>query len=120
MKTEKSVNCEAVTGISLTTKSLECTRVLEINNALSIEDLEYDEDYRETMEEIKDECVQYGTLKNMCMPRTGVHATKIFLEYASVEDAEKAFNELRMKTFDGKVVTVDFVTMDCQHFCCAN
>jgi RNA recognition motif-containing protein len=84
------------------------TRILMLNNTLSFEDLDEDEDYMETVNDIKSECSQYGSLKRICVPRFGVHATKIFLEYRSVEDAVNAHNKLKNKTFDEKTMVVEF------------
>jgi hypothetical protein len=84
------------------------TRILSLNNIVSFEDLNKDEDYMETLNDIKSECSQYGSLSNICVPRFGVYATKVFLEYGSVEDAVNAYKKLKNRTFDEKIVAVEY------------
>eukprot|EP00586_Coscinodiscus_wailesii_P020933 CAMPEP_0172491044 /NCGR_PEP_ID=MMETSP1066-20121228/21718_1 /TAXON_ID=671091 /ORGANISM="Coscinodiscus wailesii, Strain CCMP2513" /LENGTH=188 /DNA_ID=CAMNT_0013259865 /DNA_START=438 /DNA_END=1004 /DNA_ORIENTATION=+ len=85
------------------------TRTLMLNNIVSYEDLDEDEDYIETVDDIRSECSQYGSLKRICVPRFGVHATKVFLEYNNVDDAVNAHDKLKNKTFDEKITAVEFV-----------
>ena len=54
-------------------------------------------------EDTREECSSFGTLKNIIIPRDG-GATKIFLEYMTVEDAGKAIQGLAGRTFDGRRV----------------
>lgn len=84
------------------------TRVVELKNMLTMEDLTSDVDYQEVMEDTKDECSQFGSLKSVIIPRTGVGATKIFLEYMTSEDAAKAIAGLAGRTFDGRKVEAVF------------
>jgi len=63
-----------------------------------------DEEYNDILEDTRDECSSFGTLKNCIIPRSGPGATKIFLEYMSVEDAGKAIAGLAGRTFDGRKV----------------
>lgn len=80
------------------------TRVVELKQMLTQQDLEDDEEYNDILEDTRDECSSFGTLKNIVIPRTGPGATKIFLEYLSVEDAGKAIAGLKGRTFDGRQV----------------
>eukprot|EP00586_Coscinodiscus_wailesii_P013868 CAMPEP_0172499386 /NCGR_PEP_ID=MMETSP1066-20121228/126551_1 /TAXON_ID=671091 /ORGANISM="Coscinodiscus wailesii, Strain CCMP2513" /LENGTH=159 /DNA_ID=CAMNT_0013273111 /DNA_START=616 /DNA_END=1095 /DNA_ORIENTATION=+ len=88
------------------------TTVLLLDNMLSYEDLVEDHDYQEAIEDVKDECKKYGPLKRINLPRTGIHATRIFLEYHSIRDATNAFEGLKNKTFDGRSVTVRYIDED--------
>ena len=80
------------------------TRVVELKQMLTQQDLEDDEEYNDILEDTRDECSSFGTLKNIVIPRSGPGATKIFLEYLSAEDAGKAIAGLRGRTFDGRQV----------------
>lgn len=80
------------------------TTVVELRQMLTLQDLEDDEEYKDILEDTQDECSSFGTLKNIVIPRTGPGATKIFLEYMSVEDAGKAIAGLARRTFDGRKV----------------
>lgn len=88
----------AATGGAMT------SRVVELKNMLTMQDLQSDTDYEEVLEDTKDECSQFGSLKSVIIPRTGVGATKIFLEYVTKEDAAKAISGLEGRTFDGRRV----------------
>ncbi len=80
------------------------TRVVELKQMLTQQDLEDDEEYNDILEDTRDECSSFGTLKNIVIPRSGPGATKIFLEYLSAEDAGKAIKGLKGRTFDGRQV----------------
>lgn len=80
------------------------TPIVELKQMLTLQDLEDDEEYKDILEDTQDECSSFGTLKNIVIPRTGPGATKIFLEYMSVEDAGKAIAGLAGRTFDGRKV----------------
>jgi splicing factor U2AF subunit len=86
------------------------TRIVQLKNMLTMDDLESDEDYSEVMEETREECGEFGHLKKIVIPRRGVGATKIFLEYETIEDAAKAIKALAGRTFDGR--TIDAAYMD--------
>mmetsp|Transcript_35038 Transcript_35038/g.42868 ORF Transcript_35038/g.42868 Transcript_35038/m.42868 type:complete len:317 (+) Transcript_35038:66-1016(+) len=89
------------------------TRILVLDNVVSYEDLDEDEDYIETLNDIKDECSQYGSVRKICVPRYGIYATKIFLEYKSIDDAVNAQKKLNNRTFDGRIVAVEFGDVEC-------
>jgi splicing factor U2AF subunit len=81
------------------------TRVVELKQMLSPDDLENEEEYQDIMEDTKEECSQFGALKSVVIPKKGeVGATKIFLEYMSTDDAAKAIKGLAGRTFDGRKV----------------
>ena len=55
---------------------------------LTLNDLQVEEEYNDIMVDTREECSQFGTLKEIMIPRAHeAGATKIFLEYASQEDA---------------------------------
>lgn len=79
--------------------------VVELRHMLTEDDLKDDQEYTEILEDTRDECSQFGTLKQVIIPRLGEKgATKIFLEYSSSEDAAKAIQGLAGRTFDGRKV----------------
>ena len=88
------------------------TRILVLLNMVSDEDLATDDEYQGLLEEVRDECAKFGTLVGMKIPR-GASATvqssairKIFLEYATVQDAANAERELAGRQFGPNVVQV--------------
>lgn len=80
------------------------TPVVSLKQMLTSEDVADDDEYADILEDTKDECSAFGTLKNIVIPREGVGATKIFLEYANIEDAGRAIAGLAGRTFDGRRV----------------
>ena len=84
------------------------TPVVCLKQMLTAQDLTDDDEYNEILEDTRDECSSFGTLKNIVIPRTGPGATKIFLEYMTVEDAAKAIGGLAGRTFDGRKVEAEY------------
>lgn len=84
------------------------TTVVELKQMLTTKDLIDDTEYEDILEDTRDECTPFGTLKNIVIPRDGPGATKIFLEYMSVEDAGRAIAGLAGRTFDGRKVEAFF------------
>eukprot|EP00429_Kryptoperidinium_foliaceum_P068669 CAMPEP_0176064266 /NCGR_PEP_ID=MMETSP0120_2-20121206/32053_1 /TAXON_ID=160619 /ORGANISM="Kryptoperidinium foliaceum, Strain CCMP 1326" /LENGTH=285 /DNA_ID=CAMNT_0017397839 /DNA_START=227 /DNA_END=1084 /DNA_ORIENTATION=+ len=85
------------------------SRVVELQNMLSDQDLKNPDEYNDIMEDTREECAQFGQLISVHIPRAGEPgATKIFLEYASNEDAGKAIQGLAGRTFDGRRVEAAF------------
>jgi RNA recognition motif-containing protein len=85
------------------------SRVVELRQMLTEDDLRNDEEYIEILEDTRDECSQFGALKHVVIPRLGEKgATKIFLEYSSVDDAAKAIQGLAGRTFDGRKVEATY------------
>ena len=91
-----------------TTPRQQPTPVVCLKQMLTAQDLTDDDEYNEILEDTRDECSSFGTLKNIVIPRTGPGATKIFLEYISVEDAGKAIAGLAGRTFDGRRVEAGY------------
>lgn len=88
------------------------SKVVELRNMLTTEDLQNDTEYDEILEDTKEECGSFGALKQVIIPRDGPGSTKIFLEYFSSDDAAKAISALRGKTFDGRKVEADYFDED--------
>ena len=81
------------------------SKVVELRNMLTNEDLQDESEYNDILADTREECSQFGTLSAVIIPRaTEPGATKIFLEYASVDDAAKAIQGLAGRTFDGRKV----------------
>ena len=81
------------------------SRVVELKNMLSPKDLENEEEYNDILEDTREECSQFGQLISVIIPKAGeLGATKVFLEFASVDDAAKAIANLQGRTFDGRKV----------------
>jgi hypothetical protein len=88
------------------------SNIVELKNMLTEQDLQSTEDYNEILEDTKEECSQFGSLKSVIIPRDGVGKCKIFLEYITQEDAGKAIQALAGRTFDGKAVIANCFSRD--------
>lgn len=85
------------------------TRVVQLCNMLNEDDLDDDAEYNDILEDTKEECSQYGQLISVIIPKKGLPGVgKIFLEYASSDDAARAVEGLQGRTFDGKLVQATF------------
>jgi RNA recognition motif. (a.k.a. RRM, RBD, or RNP domain) len=103
------------------------SRILVLHNMVMDEDLEMDEDYNGLMDEVRGECAKYGKLLGMKVPRRAsdlVQSTaikKIFLEYATTQDAMNAEDELSGRQFGPNVVRVSHWTAtwheNCERCC---
>lgn len=90
------------------------TRILVLLNMVTDEDLQTDEDYNGLKEEVEEEVAKYGTLVSIQIPRRAIGTIeasavrKIFLEYATVQDAANAEKELSGRQFGPNVVQASF------------
>jgi len=90
------------------------TRVLVLSNMVTSEDLASDDEYNGLQEEVREECAKYGQLRGMQIPRSAGGAVqqsailKIFLEYASANEAQVAERELKGRKFGENVVLTHF------------
>lgn len=98
--------------------------VLRLFNIISLEDLEEDEDYEALLEDLREGCEKFGTVVNLHVPRVQVGVWALsdaqqdgsevpglgyaFVQYSSVLEAAKAAKLLRLKTFNGKQVQLDY------------
>eukprot|EP00581_Thalassiosira_minuscula_P001375 CAMPEP_0183745768 /NCGR_PEP_ID=MMETSP0737-20130205/66410_1 /TAXON_ID=385413 /ORGANISM="Thalassiosira miniscula, Strain CCMP1093" /LENGTH=498 /DNA_ID=CAMNT_0025981447 /DNA_START=100 /DNA_END=1596 /DNA_ORIENTATION=- len=82
----------------------QATPIVVLKQMLTAQDLEDDTEYNDILEDTRDECATFGTLKNIVIPRSGPGATKIFLEYLTVEDAAKSIAGLAGRTWEGRKV----------------
>ncbi|CAB9496331.1 Splicing factor U2af large subunit [Seminavis robusta] len=90
------------------------SRILVLSNMVTEEDLASDDDYNGLCDEVREECMKFGRLHGMQIPRRADGTVqpsailKIFLEYASVRDAQAAENELKGRKFGNNVVQTSF------------
>lgn len=79
------------------------SRIIELRDMLHKEtDLENPAEYRFVLDDTQKVCSEFGKLVSVRIPKHGEPGeTKIFLEYATVDDAYKAFDALQRRSFDG-------------------
>jgi len=96
------------------------TDVLCLLNMVAPEELEDEEEYEEILEDVKEECGKYGFVKSIEIPRPikGVEVPgvgKIFVEFGSLIDCQKAQNALTGRKFSNRVVVTSYFDPDRYH-----
>ncbi|KAM9238103.1 splicing factor U2AF 65 kDa subunit-like [Dugong dugon] len=96
------------------------TEVLCLMNMVLPEELLDDEEYEEIVEDVRDECSKYGRVKSMEVPRpvNGVEVPgcgKIFVEFTTVSDCQKAMQGLTGRKFANRVVVTKYCDPDSYH-----
>ncbi|KAK7397563.1 hypothetical protein QQX98_013071 [Neonectria punicea] len=110
------VGITAISGLaSQTTNEVETSRVLQLLNMVTAEELMDNDDYEEICEDVREECSKFGTIADMKIPRpTGgsrqsAGVGKIFVKFNAVESTTKALKTLAGRKFaDRTVVTTYF------------
>lgn len=92
----------------------EATKVLILENMLSVEELATDE-YDDIVADIKEECENYGKVEDICVPKPagedkvpGLGLGYVFFD--EILSAQKAYAALMGRTFDGKKVLCSYLT----------
>ncbi|XP_065143999.1 U2 small nuclear RNA auxiliary factor 2b isoform X1 [Paramisgurnus dabryanus] len=96
------------------------TEVLCLMNMVAPEELLDDEEYEEIVEDVKEECSKYGQVKSIEIPRPvdGLEVPgtgKIFVEFMSVFDSQKAMQGLTGRKFANRVVVTKYCDPDAYH-----
>lgn len=86
------------------------SRVLCLFQVVSPEELMDDTEYEEILEDMRDECMKFGTIANLVIPRPGSSGDTspgvgmVFVEYADTEGSLKAKTALNGRKFGGNTV----------------
>jgi len=96
------------------------TEVLCLMNMVMPEDLEDEEEYEDILEDVKEECGKYGRVRSLEIPRPikGVEVPgigKIFVEFESVGDCQKAQQALAGRKFANRVVVSSYYDVEKYH-----
>uniref|UniRef100_A0A9R1SP64 Splicing factor U2AF subunit n=2 Tax=Cyprinus carpio TaxID=7962 RepID=A0A9R1SP64_CYPCA len=96
------------------------TEVLCLMNMVAPEELLDDEEYEEIVEDVKEECSKYGQVKSIEIPRPvdGLEVPgtgKIFVEFTTVFDSQKAMQALTGRKFANRVVVTKYCDPDAYH-----
>ncbi|XP_012684988.1 U2 small nuclear RNA auxiliary factor 2b isoform X3 [Clupea harengus] len=96
------------------------TEVLCLMNMVAPEELLDDEEYEEILEDVREECSKYGQVKSIEIPRPvdglDVPGTgKIFVEFTTLFDSQKAMQQLTGRKFANRVVVTKYCDPDAYH-----
>lgn len=99
-----------MSGEALVTKS---TRVVELSNVATAEELGDKEEYEDIREVMEEEGRKFGKLEEVFMARPGEQGLqnvvgKVFLRYAKVEEAERAHATMSGRKFGDQIVSASF------------
>ncbi|UJR22478.1 hypothetical protein I4U23_025532 [Adineta vaga] len=97
-----------------------CTEVLCLLNMVTEGDLRDDEEYEDIMDDVREECGKYGLVKSLEIPRPieGVDVPgvgKIFVEFTSISECQKAQQALTGRKFSNRVVVTSYFDPDRYH-----
>merc|ERR1712154_86518 len=91
------------------------TNILILDQMVTAEDLNDDQEYQEIVQDVRDECSKYGTVKSITIPRPSdddkqeIHGLgKVFVEFEAVDQAKQARDSLQGRTFENRVVVASF------------
>ncbi|KAI4476455.1 hypothetical protein M0804_013583 [Polistes exclamans] len=109
-----------VPGLSMVGTSGPATEVLCLLNMVTPEELMEEEEYEDILEDIKEECNKYGVVRSVEIPRPieGVDVPgcgKVFVEFNSVIDCQKAQQTLTGRKFNNRVVVTSYFDPDKYH-----
>ncbi|CAK8693064.1 splicing factor U2AF 50 kDa subunit-like [Clavelina lepadiformis] len=97
------------------------TSVLCLMNMVTVEDLTDDEEYEDILEDVRDECNKLGKVISLEIPRPGPGLTekdgigKIYVEFASHLDSQKAASALSGRKFANRVVVTSYYDPELYH-----
>jgi len=109
-----------VPGLSLVGTSGPPTEVLCLLNMVTADELRDEEEYEDILEDIKEECNKYGVVRSVEIPRPieGVEVPgcgKVFVEFNSIVDCQKAQQALTGRKFSDRVVVTSYFDPDKYH-----
>ncbi|XP_017111547.1 splicing factor U2AF 50 kDa subunit [Drosophila elegans] len=102
-----------VPGLSSILAAGEATEVLCLFNMVLPEELLDDEEYEDIRSDIKQECTKYGDVRSIQIPRPIGQfpqrgCGKVFVQFESVEDCQRALAALSGRKFSGRIVMTSF------------
>ncbi|KAJ2003339.1 hypothetical protein H4R26_003132, partial [Coemansia thaxteri] len=109
----------AMSGLSMGT-DVQPTTVVQLLNMVTVSELVDDGEYADILDDVRDECKQYGAIASVVIPRPSPDNPdekvpglgKIFVEYADVAAASAAVNELAGRQFSGHMVIATYITKE--------
>ncbi|KAJ2715909.1 hypothetical protein H4R19_000937, partial [Coemansia spiralis] len=98
----------------------QATSIVQLLNMVTASDLADSAEYDDIMDDIRDECSNYGAVAELVIPRPrpdqpdavvpGVG--KIFVRFATNDEATAALNALAGRQFNGRTVIASYITQD--------
>jgi len=91
------------------------TRILVLKEMVTPQDLVDDQEYKEILEDVEQECGKYGQVLRVVIPRPDPNAVvpglgKVFVEFAAAEQAAKARAEVEGRQFASRTVAAEYLS----------
>ncbi|TPX61839.1 hypothetical protein PhCBS80983_g00758 [Powellomyces hirtus] len=95
------------------TGSVEPTTVILLLNMVTVDELIDDQEYEDLMEDVREECMKFGTVRNLTIPRPtegreGPGVGKIFVQYETLEQSGAALRSLAGRKFAERTVVAAY------------
>ncbi|CAK9194974.1 unnamed protein product [Sphagnum troendelagicum] len=90
------------------------TKVIALTQVVSADELKDDEEYKEILEDMREECGKFGNLVELVIPRPGPTGDevpgigKVFVEYSDTSGSMKAKSSLHGRMFGGHAVVASY------------
>ncbi|KAK3930356.1 Splicing factor U2AF 50 kDa subunit [Frankliniella fusca] len=109
-----------VPGLTMVGAAGPATEVLCLLNMVTPDELRDEEEYEDILEDIREECSKYGVVRSLEIPRPieGVDVPgcgKVFVEFNSIVDCQKAQQSLTGRKFNNRVVVTSYFDPDKYH-----
>ncbi|EED17009.1 splicing factor u2af large subunit [Talaromyces stipitatus ATCC 10500] len=97
-----------------TSADLETSRILQLLNMVTADELINNDDYEEILEDVQDECSKYGQVLDVKIPRPAggsrqsAGVGKIYVKFDSVESATNALKALAGRKFSDRTVVTTY------------
>ena len=95
---------------SSTAPSKQPTQFLQLCHMVTDEMLSDDQEYQDIVLDVKEECEQYGTVKEIRIPRQGPYSGNIFIHFEGIDQAVAAAAALAGRLFESQLVSAEYVT----------
>ncbi|GFH05877.1 U2 snRNP auxiliary factor large subunit, partial [Haematococcus lacustris] len=94
------------------------SRVVVLQEAVTVEELKDDEEYKDIIEDMREECSKHGALKRVIIPRPTASVpnppgvAKVIIEYDDMASALRARNAMHGRKFGGRTVVATYLPED--------
>ncbi|KAJ3194005.1 26S proteasome non-ATPase regulatory subunit 12 [Irineochytrium annulatum] len=105
------------TLVNLGPTNTDPTPILMLLNMVTADELHDDDEYRDILEDIREECSKFGEIESLLIPRpkTGVdnpHVGKIYVAFKETESCTKALKALAGRKFADRTVFTSYLTVE--------
>ncbi|KAJ1888569.1 hypothetical protein LPJ66_008507 [Kickxella alabastrina] len=98
--------------------SAQATSIVQLLNMVTVNELDNDEEYEDILEDVRDECRNFGSILDLVIPRNNpdqpdapvAGVGKIFIKYQSSSEATAAINALAGRQFMGRTVIASYMS----------